>query len=162
MRPLDAPTCSPDVAFDRFFAERCVTRVSGRVSCRDLRAEFIAWMRIYVDPGYDRLSAGDRRDLKTRMHTSCLYAVMSIGGRTRGGYYGVSLRGHGTELCGTKRKDGNRHAVDELDAKTGAVLGRFASQTEAARDLGVSLSVLSIAISGERMIRGRLFRKQKA
>jgi hypothetical protein len=38
----------------------------------------------------------------------------------------------------------------------------FVSQTEAARALGVSLGALSLAISGDRTIRGRLFRKRGA
>jgi hypothetical protein len=119
-------------------------------------------MQTYVTHNYERLTAADRHDMKTRMHTSCLYAVLSVGGRTRGGYYGVALRGHATELCGTKRKDGNRHAIEELCPKTGEVIRRFASQSEAAQDVGVSLSALSVAISGARMSRGRLFRKARS
>lgn len=161
MRPMrqltaDDVDCSKD--FERFFLQRCQLRATGRVSCRDLRTEFVRWKSAEVDPQYAAVSPGDRRDFKARMDASGLYSVISVGGRTRGGYYGVALVDHATSASGTKRKDGNRKAVDELCPLTCRVIRTFVSQTEAANDVGVSMGAVSTAISGFRTIRGRLFR----
>ena len=154
MRPLPAFVASEGATnFDRFFAERCVTKVTGRIATKDLNDEFVAWMRLR-EPEYV-LTTGDKHDRCHRMSETCLYNAGTGGA----GYYGAAIRGHVTENSGPKRKDGNRKSVQELDPTTGVELRRFASMGEAAKDADVAINKMSVAIAAGGMLKGRVFRK---
>jgi hypothetical protein len=158
LQPLVAPG-STLTEFDRFASERLVARVNARVACKDVNREFCLWMRARIGD-YNKMTPKDRIDYRRCMNATCLYATLSVGGRTRGGFYGAALVDHPTETSGLKLKHGNRASVEEFDRSDPTIIMRtFGSMSEAARECGVTISAISMSVSTRRPLKGRYFRK---
>lgn len=138
---------------EKFIYENCVVNVTGRASCKDLGEAFVAWKN---DPSYTKIQAKDKKALNSFCNQHFLASTVHTGERIRFGFYGLSLKGK--ESAGRKSKPGNRKIIEQVDANTNQVVNTYDSITHAANALGITISAVSLMISGKKNRGGYLFR----
>jgi phage anti-repressor protein len=159
MLPLPAITLSPNpTIIEQFIYERCITNVTGRTTCKEFGEEFVEWKD---DPDYTKISEKDKKELNNYCNKNFLASTVHDGTRIRFGFYGISIKGK--ENTGRKSKPNNRKKVEEVNFITQQVTREFDSITHASNELGVSISIVSTAISAKRIRNGFFYRiKEKS
>jgi phage anti-repressor protein len=151
--PICKPTSkSSDV--EKFAYEVCVSNVTGRISTKDLSERYVQWKQ-RIDPDYSKIHKNDKKSLNEYFKSHFLQSTVHTGERIRFGFYGVSIKGE--EMKGRKSKKGNRKQVLQLNPNTLEVVQEFESITHASKEIGVTISALSIAISAQRICKGFRF-----
>lgn len=151
-KPFEISDDSTEI--ERFVYDTCVNNVTGRVASKDINEKFVEWKNTYVGD-YEKLEKDDKRKLAGFFNNRFLAATVHNGERMRFGYYGVSLKGN--EDVGTKPKRRNRKIINMIHPHTKEVMRTFESITHASKELGVTISAVSIAISGKKICKGYFF-----
>jgi phage anti-repressor protein len=152
IKPLEISDTSTEI--ERFVYDTCVNNVTGRVASKDIQERFVEWKNASKGD-YLNLVKDDKQKLSGFFNNNFLPATVHNGERMRFGYYGVSLKG--TEDVGTKPKWGNRKSINMVHPHTGDIVRTYESITHASKELGVTISAVSIAISGRKICKGYLF-----
>ena len=138
---------------EKFMFDACTVNVTGRASCKDLGEAFVKWKN---DAAYTKILFTDRKQLNAFCRARFFASLVHTGVRIMFGYHGVSIKG--TESVGRKTKHHNRKSVEQVDTSTNEVTHTYDSITHASKELGVSIAVISNAISTNRVLKGYAFR----
>jgi regulator of sigma D len=149
LQPFKVTKSSSEI--ERFVYDMCIPNATGRVTCKDLASAYETWKK-------DKLTKQTKKLLNEFFNKNFLASTVHDGARIRYGFYGVSLKG--SEAVGLKMKKKNRQVVDQLDAETMTVIKTYDSITHAAVEMGVSISLISTAISGKKVYKGYKFQKR--
>ena len=153
LQPLSLPN---NTDYEAFLSAHCVRNVTGRVTKKELGEAFVAWKN---DPTYTHITNADKTALFKLCACHSLQSTVHDGTRIREGFYGISMIGK--ENVGKKFNTAIRKCVEQLDMRTGKVVNKFDSMTNAAMAVGLSVSAISTAISSKR-VRGGFFYRYAA
>ena len=154
MKPLQQFKISKNpTELERFLKEKCVSSVTGRISCKQLAEEFITWKN---DPEYTEIAKQDKKDLNTFCNKNFLASTVHCGDRIRFGFYGISFKD--IQHVGKKMKHKNRKAIEQVDMESGEVVNTFESITHASAVAKVSIAAISVAVSANKACKGFYYR----
>ena len=140
---------------EQFLFDKCIRHVTGRLTCKDLGEAFTAWKN-EKNPNYTKYDNKDKKELNQYLNKEFLAATVHDGTRIRFGFYGLCLKGK--ETVGKKTKTNNRKKVEQVDPNTDEVIATFDSITHAAKEISVSISAISVAISANKVCKNYKFR----
>lgn len=152
LKPFQISENSTEI--EKFVYDTCVNNVTGRVASKDIYEKFVEWKH-ESDKKYTKLHKNDKLKLSGFFNNRYLAATVHNGERIRFGYYGISLKG--SEDVGTKPKRRNRKIINMIHPHTKEVVRTFESITHASKELGVTISAVSIAISNKKICKGYFF-----
>lgn len=152
LKPFEISENSTEI--ERFVYDTCVNNVTGRVAAKDIYEKFVEWKH-ESDKKYTKLHKNDKLKLSGFFNNRYLAATVHNGERIRFGYYGISLKGK--EDVGTKPKRRNRKIINMIHPHTKELMRTFESVTHASKELGVTISAVSIAISNKKICKGYFF-----
>lgn len=141
---------------ERFLFATCRPTVTGRATIKQLREAFLQW-KCSQDAEYNKVTLQDQKAIKEYCNKHFLASTVHDGTRIRFGYYGLCLKG--SEKVGRKTKPNNRKGVEQVHPISGEVVGTYDSITHAAKEIGVTIAAISVAISANKHCKGFLFRR---
>jgi hypothetical protein len=150
--PMLENLMNPQTDVERFIHDDCSVVLTGRVGSKDIQAAFTEWKQRTGNSNYE-LTKEDKQDLMKFLDAHFMRAIVHNGTRTKGGFYGLCLKG--TEHIGTHNKKSRRKVVYEYDPVTKAILNTYESCRDAAEALGTTEANVSIACNNQRMLHGK-------
>lgn len=149
LKPLpDVAACDSDSY--KFYSDRCVQLLTGRLTVKDMKHEFVEWKRSNGFPHY-KLTSADKSQLNLFFSSNFLYCVLYTGqdkdgnGRLGGGFHGVSLKGK--EDIGKKKKNANRRVIYQYDPKTWKIIRTFECLQDVVNEYGANPSAISNSVN---------------
>ena len=158
VRMLPMPPLPPlDIAdqHSAFAHAKLEPSVVGRVSAYRMYEMYAEWS------GAKQLSNEARSGLRAYLAPISMQTVVFDGARTRMGWLGITEKGalnSDGQPIGSRSKNRNRKAVQQLEVGTLRVLREFESVTHAAAAVGVSVSAVSSALSARKGCKGFMWR----